>query len=630
MNKNFYRPDVDGLRAVAVLAVLIFHINPKWLPGGFLGVDIFFVISGFLITSIIRRSIEANTFSYKEFYLKRIKRILPPFYIVTATTLVVAYFLFSPIDYRSVANSSLASTLFLGNFRFALMGDYFQSDATKPLLHYWSLAVEEQFYFIWPTCLMLLYSASKRKPNIILASSLFLAAISFLLAQYYSGQSLYAPFSYFMLPTRMGELLIGCSLAYLRPKVDHKVSRSAISLLGVLLLIGSLLFIDKHSVFPGINAIYPCIGIALIIYSGPSTYVNQCLASKPAVFIGLLSYSLYLWHWPTLTFIRYLVPGIEFSLVHGVLISIALIFVSYLSLICIENKARASKLSNKQTLIYFFIAPSILLLAVSVYISKTGGLPQRFELTEEMTNIETIGCHGSLTTNSCFLSSNQKEPYDILLVGDSHAGHFSHFIQQLSNKNNFSAIDASSPGCPFYESKVKSLKCESAKQKIQSLLPKVGTVIIAKRFDDIYMQPEFLTNFSEYINKLKLHGVNIVVLAQIPKHSNEHFLNHYLRSRLSQQTLAKDNHPDDHYQKANKLVKQTLTEQTDIFFLSFDSFLCKQDKCLQLDEHSLPLYFDDDHLTAYGAEWIFGKFEKSTRYHQLIDYIRHTKGNRIN
>jgi len=303
---NNYRADLDGLRAIAVLSVVVFHIDEVLIPGGFVGVDIFFVLSGYLISRYIFEKLNEQSFSLAEFYRRRIKRIAPAMLVVLLVVLVFSQLIMLPNDAEKVAESVIWSLFSLTNFYFYSSEDlsYFASVMNeKPLLHFWTLGVEEQFYLIWPVCLMLFYRYFNTRCFLYLL--IFLATCSFISAQYYSVVS--PSFSYYMLPTRAGELLIGAIVAHLILSSENKAKKvgQGLSIIGSLMIVWSFFYISAEDIFPGILALIPTLGTAFLIYSGQYkvSWISWLLERKPLVYIGLISYSTYLWHWPIIAFL---------------------------------------------------------------------------------------------------------------------------------------------------------------------------------------------------------------------------------------------------------------------------------------------------------------------------------------
>lgn len=302
-----YRPDINGLRAIAVLSVVLFHAFPNMLPGGFIGVDIFFVISGYLITNIILQNIKNNSFSFGDFYARRIRRIFPALILVLIACHITGWLLLMPSEYQQLGKHIAGGATFASNFLLWLESGYFDSSAeSKPLLHLWSLGIEEQFYILWPAILVLAY-----RIRINLLRLIAIALITSLLINLWLTSS--DPIAAFFLPiSRFWELLVGAVLAHYvistkksgLPLYSLK-SNNLISILGALFITVGLILINRNSLFPGWWALLPTIGTALIIGSGPNSWVNERLFAHPLlVWVGLISYPLYLWHWPIFTFYR--------------------------------------------------------------------------------------------------------------------------------------------------------------------------------------------------------------------------------------------------------------------------------------------------------------------------------------
>ena len=303
-----YRPDIDGLRAVAVLGVLVFHAFPGALPGGFAGVDIFFVISGYLISGIILQGLERGQFSFADFYARRIRRIFPALALVLSTFLLVGWFVLLPDEYAMLGKHALGGAAFVANFVFRSEDSYFNvASEAKPFLHLWSLGIEEQFYIVWPILLTLAYRFRFKLGIPILV----VLVLSFGLNVANARSN---PATTFFLPhTRFWELLIGCALAYVHMRLGRNGSHrwlkltnaeaGSVAFTGAVLIGIAYCLLDRNAVFPGWWALAPTLGAAFIIHAGTSASFNRyVLASRPLVFIGLISYPLYLWHWPLLSF----------------------------------------------------------------------------------------------------------------------------------------------------------------------------------------------------------------------------------------------------------------------------------------------------------------------------------------
>jgi len=300
-----YRPAIDGLRAVAVLAVFLFHLNSRWLQGGFVGVDIFFVISGYLITSIILRDCKRNRFSFARFYQRRIARLLAAFVTVALVTLVGAFLIYSEQDLASTGATLSASAACIANLKFMLQGNYFvTSPDAQPFLHCWSLSVEEQFYLLFPAAFLVLYWKVNRYKTGVLCA---LYAVSLLACVVLTHTR--PSWAFYLLPTRAWELLVGCILATLDKEKENPRTIKVLALLPIagLVLITLSFLVVTETAFPGYRAMLPVAGTAcfLLPFNDSTSIVERLLSWGPLALIGRMSYSLYLWHWPIFSFVDY-------------------------------------------------------------------------------------------------------------------------------------------------------------------------------------------------------------------------------------------------------------------------------------------------------------------------------------
>jgi peptidoglycan/LPS O-acetylase OafA/YrhL len=299
-----HRPDIDGLRAIAILTVLLFHAWEKFFPGGFIGVDIFFVISGFLISGIIYKGLQQERFSFFDFYLRRIKRIFPALFLVLVTVWATGWLWLLPDEFARTSKHVATGAAFSANIALWSEAGYFDWTAElKPLLHLWSLGVEEQFYIGWP---LLAWLAYRRRWNLLWVA-LGAAGLSFLInvvmIRKYQTAVFYLPV------TRIWEILLGAALAWytaFRPQLQVRWARHAnwLSLIGMALLVSALASVERSSLFPGWWALLPTLGTCLLIAAPESWFNRHVLGSRPMVFVGLISYPLYLWHWPLLSMLR--------------------------------------------------------------------------------------------------------------------------------------------------------------------------------------------------------------------------------------------------------------------------------------------------------------------------------------
>lgn len=439
-----YRAEIDGLRALAVLPVIFYHANFSFMHRGFLGVDIFFVISGFLITSIIISDIEKRRFSFSNFYMRRIRRILPALFTVLFFSSITALGIMVPDEQVTYFKSLVASLFFYANFFFYyLLGNYFSSDAgLQPLLHIWTLAVEEQFYIILPILLLLLYRLGKRI-TILAVLVLFLTSLFFCLIY---GRE-HTMFAFFMLPTRFWELAAGALLAIL--SIDHKIlSNCALNILawiGFILLVYSYAFVPRHISFPGWGTAPMILGTILILgFARSQTVVGKILSWKPFVWIGLISYSAYLWHQPVFAFARIYTRHENLS-VTSYLILITITFIlSYLTYILIEQPFRKKTFSTKRVLKYtgsFFIILAAMPVFNAVYLNQ-----KKFEnpYLDQAIFKPNMGL-GNCESETCISGKNPK----IALWGDSFAMQLANAFIESKTKRDFEQITLSA--CPPIE-----------------------------------------------------------------------------------------------------------------------------------------------------------------------------------
>ena len=459
---SVYRKDIDGLRAIAVLSVIVHHLSPSLLPGGYIGVDIFFVISGFLITSHIAKELGNGVFTLRSFYRRRINRIIPALFAVLLVSMVVGIVLLSPADLSMLAKSAFSAMLGVSNvFIWQHYGNYFSGNAQEaPLLHTWSLGVEEQFYIVWPLLVALLLKYGHGKALIVLGAFVLGAVV---LSEFGVGYASSA--SYYLLPTRFFELMSGGLVALVvQKKCAHALTTSRwCYMAGMTLIAGSLIWLNKSSPFPGYNAIWPCLGAALLIFAGSNPGFNsRILSNSVMVFVGLISYSLYLWHWPIISYLNYL--HIEINVWVGAITFIASMLIAWLSWKYIEVPMRksGSLMPFNRVFTRRFVLPTALLATVGWLVVASKGLPDRFDTrVAEMENaLEArpeflrAGCHvptalyaTPLNSAKCRLGKEKAQP-DGILIGDSYANHFTGMLDEMAKAEGLLLVDYTMDGCP--------------------------------------------------------------------------------------------------------------------------------------------------------------------------------------
>ena len=461
MNKDFsYRSDIDGLRAIAVLIVIFFHANFSWMPGGYVGVDVFFVISGFLITTTIEKEILLNSFSFKQFYLRRIRRIIPVLFFILLVCTVPAYFMFAS-DFESFSRTLIHTILSTNNIHLWINSKKYFAENSEliPLLHTWSLSVEEQFYFIWPAILLLLSKLKSIKTK--RAMILLILVLGLLYSIYLTDAD--PNTAYFLLQGRFFELGIGATLAVFWQKlpIGNKTINHLSSIIGVLLILIPALILQKESTFPGLNALWPCLGAAFLIYSNKGNnenegIINTVLRNKFVVLIGTISYSMYLWHWPLFAFLKYF--GFELTGTIRILSLVLIFILSYLSWKYIEQPFRTTLKFNFKTTLLRVMLP-VLIISASIYgvIDKFDGFPERYPNLAEFNpranypNNLRKNCFDKFRVGNCdecFLGI-EKDTLDGVLIGDSFANHTAAFLDVLAKDANLYIHDSAAGGYPL-------------------------------------------------------------------------------------------------------------------------------------------------------------------------------------
>lgn len=456
-NQASYRPDIDGLRAIAVLLVMVFHAFPNALPGGYIGVDIFFVISGYLITGIIAGKLAAGRFSFLDFYTRRVKRIFPSLITVLTASLLIGWFLLLSDEYKTMSKHAISSLGFVTNWLLYNESGYFDTSSDlKPFLHLWSLSIEEQFYIFWPLILFFVW----RRKNLVFPTTIAIVLLSFSYSLYETENNIslafYSPLS------RAWEFLAGGVLALLQKSNQLSLSSrrsifisNALSLTGLALIFATSFLYTKNTSFPGAYALAPTFGAFFIIAAGPQNITNKfLLSSRLLVWIGLISYPLYLWHWPLISFLHILKIATVTNL--SIVLLISFLF-SYLTYLLVENRIRFSRKS--------FVTPSLVaaafaLCGISSIIFIQNGVTSRVS-SDVDTTMSKLGTRlEQFRTGVCHLGGrqhfknfgkecfeNDKSKSNAWLYGDSHAGQFYQSFKQQLNTLDITLTQTTLSGC---------------------------------------------------------------------------------------------------------------------------------------------------------------------------------------
>lgn len=654
-----YRPDVDGLRAVAVLSVVVYHAGVSWLPGGFIGVDIFFVISGYLITGIVAGEIGEDRFSLGRFYVRRARRILPALFVVIATTWTLGVWLLAPSELANLGHSIAATTAFVSNITFWREVGYFDIAAErKPLLHTWSLAVEEQFYLAWPLLLALLSRTSVNRLLVVVA----LAAISFALSIYAVAH--WPAAAFFLIPTRAWELAVGAALALglLRPPRRQAV-RNALAASGLALIVVGLLLLDRVSPFPGLNALYPCLGTAMLIHAGEkgnhllSRYV---LATKPIVLVGLVSYSLYLWHWPLLALARITQRG-ELSTAESVVLILVAVVLSFFTWRYVEVPFRArTPRKAPAPILVRYAAASIAACALGMATALSDGFvrfaPAPIAATEAArwdNNSLSGRClrwqsqTGALPGAECVTNAD-RFARRLVLWGDSHADALAPGVADFAHRHERASHQMTMASCPpLLGARVVGpvgdfTPCAAFNDRVMQYIatsPDIDTVVLSARWtvyaegsrfgiddsgpltylvdgSDQAWSPEssrrvFARALARTVDAIRAAGKNVLIIGQVPE------LGISIPTCLARNQLplagvracaiaADLVWPRIDY--VSRAIDAVTAQRQRVCVFHPQRALCSATECAGTADEKI-LYRDDDHLSATGAVALARRFQ---------------------
>ena len=650
-----YRPDIDGLRAVAVLSVVAFHAFPAWMRGGFIGVDIFFVISGFLISIIIFENLDKGTFSFVEFYARRIKRIFPALLLVLIASFAFGWFALLADENKQLGKHIAAGAGFISNFVFWGEAGYFDNSAeTKPLLHLWSLGIEEQFYIIWP---FVLWLARKRKFN-LLTLTILVTFVSFYLnlkgikkdavATFYSPQtrfweflagSLLAWFALYKKSTfARYELKIDGYLAKLiyRDSVEANGRRlsNVISFFGCLLLAYGFWRINKGLSFPGKWALVPVLGTVLIITAGSKAWINRKIFSnKIFIWFGLISFPLYLWHWPILSFARIVegeVPSRNIRLA-AVMLSIVLAWLTYKF---VERPVRIGKGSKFNC--YTLSSIMLLVFICGFILFEKNGFKEKIkgdyghDTFFEYYDSHYLKCENTniLNTSNVYKKWSRcwqsKPGYpDIVLLGDSHAEHlFVGLADSLKDKNIVFYIEAGRPALDDPEFKVIFEELKKSKKQMHILLTdhylrdyKDNTEKLREDFDGAI---RWLKNAGHKIaiigDTLRFEGTPQDCLLQSNLQSNKPFFRKIPSSKSCVVSLIQAAEQESVYEP----ILVNLSANFSIPYFSLSRLMCSLKDCPMINNGIL-YYRDSHHLNIEGSVFVGSRLGDMTRRSGFLD-----------
>jgi peptidoglycan/LPS O-acetylase OafA/YrhL len=641
-----YRPDIDGLRAIAVLSVVIYHAFPNTLKAGFMGVDIFFVISGYLISSIIFENMGRGSFSFEQFYGRRIKRIFPALTLVLLSCLVFGWFGLLGDEFKQLGKHMAAGAGFVSNFFFWQESGYFNNAAeTKPLLHLWSLAIEEQFYIFWP---LLVWLTWKRKTLfLVLFAALLIGSLAYnvYLVRPDPTATFYSP------ATRIWELLVGVLLAYIstqalagtaKPRQFSQRFRQTASTLGVILLAFALFKIDKGRPFPGTWAMLPVLGTFLLIFAGPTAWFNRfVLSNRLLVWIGLISFPLYLWHWPILSFMRIVESGAPEPIFRNIALVLS-VLLAWMTYYFVEKPIRSDGKSGLKIAVLASLVTALGMAGLAIYLNN--GIPARAAAQINGVNswdnlTFATPCkfitNGSNHDDWCNIGNAPDKPPTTVLIGDSVGNNFAPMLQSYSEQSGNSAFVFRQFGRGFCHgfAEIGYENCQELVKETHAYIektPSIDTIILAANwplyangFERVGSTPissqQFKAAFEKSVAYYQSLGKRVIVFLAPPVGANPRAcLTRPIR--LSDKSscnlaLAEALHNDGPYRAYFAMYLKSIKVDT------FDPFkyMCNETSCKVTDGTRI-YYVDHEHFSVFGGQFLADAAKDDLR--QLLGPIK--------
>lgn len=665
--KSWYRPDIDGLRALAVIPVILFHANILGFGGGYVGVDIFFVISGFLITAIIYREIKEDRFSMITFWERRARRIIPAMFVVVMATLVASYFIvLFPIDFIDIGQSTFAQAIFLANIFFMRKNNYFADpNESLPLLHTWSLAVEEQFYIGFPILMIIIWRFWRRAlvPILVIIGVASLAYAHYL-TTVSPGTGFSTPFynvwqgalnstaAFYFLPARAFELIIGAVLAVTAYGIRNRPLAEVLAIAGLFAISIAITTFTKETPFPGITALLPTIGTAAIIAANThhTTFVGRVLSFPLFIWIGLISYSLYLWHWPVLEFGRRYFSQVELGTMETNGLIVLSFVLAYLSYRFVETPFRTKALLPRRNHMLLGGGMALIIMAgTGWHIATSNGYPERAPAVAQAIAVASVDFSSrrnecfvnsfSTSDEPCYIGTENKDQIDVVFWGDSHGASLLPMLEEQTQKYQLSGATFFVPGCMpvsgvISEPHIK--KCEDVKVLVRDFVREhnVQNVVLISRWASVAKirpQPEqlddlpdnldreeqkgylFETALSIMAEELAADGTNLTIVKQVPQHRgyNARIIfyeavkdphNFTIEGTAYAEHIASNRHVNDR-------IDAVASAHKNVSVIDPAEALCrKNDTCTLLDGQTL-LYENADHINKTGSFLVAPVFE---------------------
>lgn len=635
-----YRRDIDGLRSFAILPVILFHAGAYWMPGGFVGVDIFFVISGYLISSIILREVQAGDFSFLQFYERRLRRIIPALLVVLVVTVAVFQLIALPDQSQGTAESAIAALLSVSNIFFWQESGYFAPAVEyMPLLHTWSLGVEEQFYFIFPVLILIIWRLKMHMSFTLLLGTVMAFALGYWLAETKPSAAFY------LLPARAWELGIGAVIACNAiPPLREGLMREFATIAGLVLIVVALFWVRSDMVFPGWVALLPFIGAALVLHAGGTSWTaRNILGNTALVFVGLLSYSLYLWHWPVMAALRILGANIHMTATTTLLSIVLTFLLGYSSWRFVERPFRDRKTMPNGRMLTTIGALSAVMLGLSTLAIAKEGFPGRLDehAARALAAAQDIDpyrrpCRDRSPERNCRFGAADG-PLRTVVVGDSHAAAIRGGIEAAGLLGDTGATMLWEGACPLlsgvdptnHGERQRCLQFKAYAWERLEALPDLETVILGGRWPyqltgylpesggsyRVHFADEETTTLSEEENervftralsrtldRLSAMGFRVIIIGSTPEAGFDVprtlALSRYHGTIVP--TAIPRNFVESRAGRADALIREIVAGREDVTFLSIWEGFCTDATC-KIEQDGEPIYYDDSHLSYNGA-----------------------------
>lgn len=637
-----YRPDIDGLRAIAVLLVIFNHLGWSLFSGGYIGVDIFFVISGYLITIILTREIQSQQFSIARFYKKRVVRLAPAYFTVLSVASVVAWQVMLPGELTEYFESVMYATLLLANIYMRKeVGDYFSPNVENvPLLHLWSLGVEEQFYIFWPLVLWMFFAKSSRKYLWLMISISIVVLLAYAQLKLIQNPAK----AYYSMPVRAFELLLGALITCLpQPKLSKKLLQGFVWV-GVIVLFIAAIYFDKHTPFPGLMALIPCLATAIVIYLGQSVpSSNLLLSNRLSTWVGKISYPLYLWHWPIIVlFGIYMLP---LNLEYQIIIVLLSMLLAYLTYALVEKPLKRFVMAkNYKVIILGFLIPASVFISVALTVKSNDGFPDRFPPSVQAKQ-EALHSYAHLIRKKCMdtgdskvlpdpkdcVLGQSKEEVDFLLIGDSHANAYTAMLDEWAKDANLRGYDITQSST-FYLPGIKRFVFELKQWKELSKFQERNDAITAHLKNTHYPMIIMAGSYASYFGdefKLK-DGVHqsekdifkggllkaleiahqssdqVILLNDVPRLDWDDIpsdcnIRNEILNRHAPCTVSKASY-ETHLKQFNQVVAEAKIKYPRLKVIDPNKIICDQQAC-KIMLNNVPLYRwkDDNHINDQGS-----------------------------